>query len=215
MQTAFDTNLASPTQIEGQTFVPAITGSLGTVQLHTNTFVPGPNIVGPNVTGITVRIFATDGSGLPTGSNLATQDVSPADPGWTTVTFASPANVVAGTKYSLELLQGPADTTRWDFLCADAYGPGQALVYDGTWKTIFQFSAQNCLADFAFTTWIVAANVTAPPTAPATAPPTSTSRGNSGDAPGNPSYLLILAGLAVAASAVVVVSISRRRVIQR
>lgn len=214
MQTAWDTNLASPTQIEAQTFVPTITGSLGTVQLHTNTFVPGPNIVGPNVTGITVRIFATDGSGLPTGSNLATQDVSPADPGWTTVTFASPANVVAGTKYSLELLQGPGDTTRWDFLCADAYGPGQALVYDGTWKTIFQYSAQDCLADFAFTTWIVAAPPPPPPPV-TTAPPTSTSRGNSGGAPGNPSYLLILAGLAVAASAAVVVSISRRRVIQR
>jgi hypothetical protein len=208
-QTAFDTNLPAPVQFEAQTFVPGISGSLVAVYVHTKMFVPGPNIVGPNVTDVTMAIFATSG-GLPTGSPMTTQVVTPLDPGWTVVTFGAPINVVAVTKYALELGQGATDTTMWDFACNDNYGPGTPYIYDGTWKTIFQYSAQNCLADFAFQTFIVS-----PPPPVTTVPPTSTSRGSSGDTPGNPSYLLIFAGLAVAASAAVVVSISRRRITQR
>jgi hypothetical protein len=212
-QTSWDTNLPAPVQVTAQTFVPGLSGALGTVQVHTNTFVAPAVVVVPNVTNVTVAIVATDGSGFPTGSALATQTVSPADPGWTTVTFGSPTNVVAGTKYAIELSQSLADTTRWDFICAtDAYGPGQALILDTTWKTVHQFDGNlDCFGDFAFQTYIVVPNVTAPPTAP----PTSTTGDKSGSTPADPSFLLIFAGLAVGASAAVFVSISRRRLTQR
>jgi hypothetical protein len=212
-QTAHDTNLAAPAEIQVQTFVAKNSGSLGTVLVYTHTLVPTPppGVVGPNVvpnvtTNVTVAIFPTSG-GFPTGSAMATQVVTPVDGGWTTVTFASPANVVATTKYALELAQGATDTTMWDFACADNYGPGTPYILDGTWKTIFQFSAINCLADFAFQTFVVT-----PPPPVTTAPPTSTSSGPTGDTPGNPSSLLIFAGLA---SAAVFVSISRRRLAQK
>ena len=39
-QTSWDTNLPAPVEISVQTFVPTISGSLGTVLVHTNTFVP-------------------------------------------------------------------------------------------------------------------------------------------------------------------------------
>jgi hypothetical protein len=210
--TSYDTNLPAPTALEAQTFVPTLTGSLGTVLVHTNMFVPTPTvIVQPNVTDITVNI--TSMSGADPGSTLATQTITPVDGGWTLVTFTAPTNVVAGTKYAIELSQGAGDTTRWDFDCAQPYGPGNALIFSTTWKSIFAFDAQDCLATFAFQTYIVVAAATPAPTH--TAPPTSTAGDTGSGTPGNPSYLLIFAGLAAAASAAVFVSISRRRLTQR
>jgi hypothetical protein len=210
-QTSYDTNLLAPVQQQAQTFVPTISGSLGTVLVHTNVYVPAPTVVvRPNVTNVTVEITSTSG-GLPTGTVLATQTVTPQSGGWTVVTFSAPTNVTAGTKYALELAQLGGDTTMWDFDCAQPYGPGNAVVFSTTWKSIFAYDTQDCLASYAFQTYIVVPAATAPPVS---APPTSTMNSAPGDAPGNPGYMLILAGLAVAAAATIFVS-SRRRVTQR
>jgi hypothetical protein len=206
-QTSWDTDLGAPVEISVQTFVPTISGSLGTVEVHTTTYVPSVPQARPALpTNVTVAIFPTTAGGFPTGSAMATKVVTPVDGGWTTVSFGSPTDVVSGTKYALEVAQGATDTTLWDFLCSDAYGPGQALVLNGSWQTIHQFDGNlNCLADFAFRTWIVT------PAGP-TAPPTATVSGPTGDTPSNPGFLLLFAGLASAAA---FVTVSRRHLLRR
>lgn len=203
-----------PAQL-AQTFTPTLTGSLGTVQLYTlYPLVPAVDAA-PNVTDVSVQIFATDVSGNPTGPALATQTATTADGGWTTVVFGTPTNVSAGTKYAL-VMSGAA-TPEWLGTCGNEYGPGAALILDTTWKTIPTFNDAFCITDFAFQAYIVVAAPASTPTpTPApTVPPTSTSNSGSGSGPTNPSSLLILAGLSVAAAAAVVVAISRRRVTQQ
>jgi hypothetical protein len=110
----------------------------------------------------------------------------------------------------------PSTESEWNGATGDPYGPGAAYVMDTTWKTPAAYT-ETALTDYAFQTFITVAVATpAPTTAPTaapTAPPTSTGS-NNGGTPNSPSFLLIFAGLALAAAGSVVVS-QRRRQTQR
>ena len=196
-----------PQSTLAQTFVPTISGSLGTVEVYTSIETPPKVVTEPAAaTDITVEIRST-ASNLPTNNVLATQTLPPADSDWDVVSFTLPTNVVAGTQYALVVINGASSFAQWVGACGDPYTPGVGYIHDTTWKTIPVFDAGSCITDSAFQTFI---------TAPAkSAPPTSTISSNTGDTRSDPSYLLIFAGLALAASAAVVVSISRRRVTQQ
>lgn len=207
-QTTHDHNLVPQTTL-AQTFVPTISGSLGTVEVFTTVQVP-PAVVPAAATDITVEIRTTS-SNLPTSTVLATQTLAPGNGAWTVVSFSSPTNVVAGTMYAIVVTNGASSFAEWDAACANPYGPGVAYILDGTWKTIPTFDDASCISDFAFQSFIVTAAATPGPTAP----PTSTAGDTTGDAPSNPSFLLIFAGLAAAASAAVYVKVSRRHLTQQ
>jgi hypothetical protein len=212
-QTVIDHALL-PQALLAQTFVPTLTGSLGTVEINTSLY-SAPLIVQPNApTDLTVEITTTS-SNLPTSTVLATQVVSPADSSWDVVTFSTPTNVVAGTQYAIVVSQSASNgVAEWNGTCGNEYGPGVAYIFNSTWETIPAWNEGDCITDFAFQTFIVVPAATPAPTTAPTAPPTSTMNSAPGDAPSNPGYMLILAGLAVAAAATVFIS-SRRRVTQR
>jgi hypothetical protein len=215
-QTGLGASMLPETEL-AQTFVPTISGALGTVEIYTSTYVGPTVVVAPNLPPtVMVQITTTSGN-LPTSTVLATQSVTPLNIDWTVVTFSTPANVIAGTMYAIVVTQDvPSTESEWDGSQPDLYGPGAAYVMDTTWKTPAVFP-DSLLTDFAFQTFITVAAATPPPTAAPTAgptaPPTSTGS-NNGDMPSNPSFLLIFAGLALAAAASVVVS-QRRRQTQR
>jgi len=198
-----------PEPLLAQTFVPTISGTLSAVEVYTSIYVP-PSVVPAVPPSVTVQITGT-ASNVPTPTILDAVTITPASGGWNAVLFSPGIQVTAGTKYAILLNAGPSGTAEWNGACSDPYGPGAALISDaGTWKTIPNWNDQYCLTDFAFRTY-----VTAPAATPGlTPPPTSTSRGNDGDGSGYPGYLLLFAGLAAAASAAVLFSISRRRVTQ-
>jgi hypothetical protein len=213
-----------PQSLLAQTFVPTLSGTLGTVEINTFTAPAFTVVAGPNTPSLTVEITHTSG-GHPTSTILASESTTPLDDDWNVVTFSSPINVVAGTKYAILVTQGQAGLGVWNGACGNPYGPGAALILDvATWKTIQVFDPKSCLTDFAFRTYITVPTpspspimsvqgVTAAPTP--TPPPTSTGSSSSGDNPGNLSFLLVFAGLATAAAAATFASTSRRRHIRR
>jgi hypothetical protein len=208
-QTVTDHSLVPETEL-AQTFTPTLTGSLGTVEINTS-LLSTPQIVRPNApTDLTVQITTT-ASNLPTSSVLASQVVGPADSDWDVVTFTTPTNVTAGTLYAIVVSQSnTTGVAEWNATCGNEYTSGAAYILDTTWKTIQTFDDGSCITDFAFQSYIVVPAATAPPTAP----PTSTTNSAPGDTPSNPGYLLIFAGLAVAAASTIFVS-SRRRATMR
>ena len=214
-QTGFSGSLIVEPML-AQTFVPTISGPLVYVAVYTS-YAPIPTVAaGPNtVPDITVAITGTDGSGFPT-SPLASETLAPGDSDWVGIDFTVPANVVALTKYAIVVTQdGTTGQALWNGSClGDPYGPGKALIFDGTWQTVGSFFPKTCLSDFAFQTRITAAAATPVQSfLGQTPPPTTTGSPSSGE---SPSYLLILAGLASgAAAAAVFASISRRRLIRR
>ena len=199
-----------PEPLLAQTFVPTISGTLNAVEVYTSIYIP-PSVVPALPPSVTVQITGT-ASDVPTPTILDAVTITPASGGWNAVLFSPGIQVAAGTKYAILLNAGPSGTAEWNAACSDPYGPGAALISDGgTWKTIPTWNDQYCITDFAFRTYI-----TAPSATPGlTPPPTSTSRGNSGDTPSDTGYLLIFAGMTAAASAAVLISISRRRLSER
>jgi hypothetical protein len=86
------------TTFAGQTFTPAVTGSLAAVDV--NLFCFGCSGTFPN---LTLSVRATSG-GLPTGADLATTTIPGFNSGaatYYTGTFASPPTLTAGTRYAL------------------------------------------------------------------------------------------------------------------
>ena len=221
-QTTFTSTPPAGTELLGQTFVAGLTGKLDTVQLHTSVFVQINLPVQPSLAGMTVEIRTTSGSpALPTSTVLATQVLAPSDilnGNWSTVTFTTAADVVAGTGYAIVIT--PSGGSEWDGNCVGInYGPGRGYVLDGSsWVTVPQFAINRslngpsyCESEFAFRTF-----VTAPaPTASPTTPPTNTGGSNSGDSPSNLSYLLVFGGIAAAAVVAAFASNTRRRLIRR
>jgi hypothetical protein len=156
----------------------------------------------PNASGlITVEIRSTSAN-LPTASVLATETPTLSD-GLNTVTFTTPAGVVAGTKYAMVIT--PAGGAGWMGTCTDALAGGEALVYDGAWKTIPAYAAGIpgwdpavvCARDFAFVTYVQPGT--------ATPPPTTTSGREDRPSPTPPaSPALLFAGLAAAGAFVAI-----------
>lgn len=200
-QTVYSTGLGSQTLL-AQTFTAGLSGQLDAVDVYTSLYSP-PAVAKPNVDSITVQITGTDGSGLPTSTILAAETGTPADSDWETFEFSPAYAVTAGTKYAI-LVQGTG--FEWNGACNDNYGPGTALIFDTTWKTIANWNDQYCLADFAFRTY-VGQNKTPPPTGTAVSSPV--------DRQDNSGLLLVFAGLAGVAAAAAFTSITRRRIIRR
>lgn len=188
-----------------QTFTAGTTGTLNTVTL--NLGLP-PNV--PAVGDFSVEIHATS-SGLPTGSALATQVMTIGGGGLYVVVFTTPTSVIAGTQYAAVLVPAAGTLLDWLGNCqTDAYAGGQALVYDVTndpnWRTVPFWGSANdtgaaCQLDFAFATYVTAAQVTPPPNA--TPPPTATAQAPAGDSRGS-ALPLLLVTLTIAASALTV-----------
>ncbi|MGD0018775.1 MAG: hypothetical protein ABSD62_05930 [Candidatus Limnocylindrales bacterium] len=194
-----------PQTLLAQTFTAGLSGALDAVQVHTALQVVPAGVAKPHAGSITIQITGTDGSGLPTSTILASETLSnPADGDWNLFEFSPANSVVAGTKYAI-LIQGTGGL-EWDGACADNYGPGTALIFDTTWKTIANWNDQYCVQDFAFRTYV---NTNATP------PPTGTAVSGPADSKGNGGLLIVFAGLAGVAAAAAFTSIKRRRVIGR
>ena len=209
VQTTTDHNLV-PQSLLAQTFVPTMSGTLSAVQVFTTIYNP-PAVAEPAAPpSVTVQITGT-ASNLPTPTILDAVTFTPANNDWNTILFSPGIHVAAGTKYAILLNVGVSGTAEWNGACADPYGPGAALISNaGSWETIPTFDDGSCITDFAFRTYILAPAASPSPTAP----PTSTI-GSTGESRSDPSGLLVFAGLALAASAAVLVSISRRRLTQQ
>ena len=96
---------------KAQSFTPAISHKITSVKLYLAKTANPAGI-------ITVSIRATDGSGLPTGSDLAsgtTDGDTLATPNeWREITFSTGYNLVAGTKYAIVVRgDGTTNEFRW------------------------------------------------------------------------------------------------------
>lgn len=93
--------ITSNTTEIAQTFVPSVNGNLNKIKLHIN------RIDGQTGGNVTFEIKAVDGSNKPTGSALATQNVtdssipSAASNSALTVTFGTAPTLVSGTTYAI------------------------------------------------------------------------------------------------------------------
>ena len=98
--TTTGTGPASITNWQGQTFIPAVTGTL--VKADVNLFCSGCTGTTPN---LTLSVRATSG-GLPTGADLASATITGFSSGagvYYTATFGAPATLTSGTQYALLL----------------------------------------------------------------------------------------------------------------
>jgi hypothetical protein len=199
-------------QYRAQTFTAGMTGALDAVTIGTGT--NEPSLVAPAAAGdYSVEIWATTG-GVPSGASaLAAQTVTGNPGGVVVVVFSSPPSVVAGTQYAIRLVVAAGGEINWLGNCqADSYAGGQALVYalDGaqTWQTVPAWAndvdASACMLDFAFQTYVTAAQATPQPSVAVTPPPTATGASTAPDNQSGVPFLIVLAGLASAAAFVTI-----------
>lgn len=141
----------------GQTFVPALTGQLSRVDL--SLFCSGCTGTAPS---ITVSVRATDGSGLPTGADLAAVTFTTSTSGaasFFTATFPTPAPVTAGTQYAIVVRNATNPSVGTNALTRStdntAYAPGQRVTSansGGTWI------AATTPSDLGFVTFVQTGN---------------------------------------------------------
>jgi hypothetical protein len=122
----------------GQTFTVGKTGMLSGVDLNMSVY--GTQIV-------PVDIYALNGSGLPTGSSLASTQVSLSTGGtyWVHFPFPEPLSVTKNAQYAIVFNTGAATSANGS---SDTYAGGNALWDDGGW------AALSDPADFAFMTFV-------------------------------------------------------------
>ncbi len=125
------------TTFAGQTFTPAVTGALATVDI--NLFCSGCSGTFPN---LTLSVRATSG-GLPTGADLAATTIpgfNSAAAVYYTGTFASPPTLTAGTRYAL-IIRPVSDPSAGSYAItrsggnatgADVYAGGDRISDNGT-----------------------------------------------------------------------------------
>jgi hypothetical protein len=83
---------------------------------------------------VTVEIQSDNGSGLPSGTVLATVGIaSVATTGWKTATFASPLSVTGGTTYWLVFYTTATTVTTTRLTNTSAYADGRSGYFDGTY----------------------------------------------------------------------------------
>jgi hypothetical protein len=152
------------TSSAAQTFTPGLSGKLDRVDLFIGN---DGGATGP----LTVEIRDTS-SGSPGTTVLASASVPASSiPGFlmdafTPVTFSTPANVLAATKYAIVAYAGGTNTYDWDGSATDVYGGGQQFgdtssPPDNTWPAGFG-------TDLAFKTYVC---TTTPCDASSTPPP--------------------------------------------
>ena len=108
----------------GQTFTPAVTGSLSRVDL--DLFCSNCTDTTPN---LTVSIRATTGN-VPTGADLAVATISgfnSASGGYFSANFSAPATLTAGTKYAV-IIRAVADPTAGSYAYACSCSPTATLI---------------------------------------------------------------------------------------
>ena len=172
-----------------QTFTAGMTGNLTGIQLY----MQGSGT-------ITASIEPTSG-GLPTGAVLTSFSASWNGIGWVDFPFAVP--VISGTKYAIVFNTGANGAAEGS---ADTYSGGQALIVNGTWKTMQDGNPTSVLFDFAFQTF-VDVPVVAPPQ---TAPPTNTDSSPSSNEAGSLAWLLPAGLIGLLGGALALVIRSRR-----
>jgi hypothetical protein len=210
----------------GQSFTVGQSGSLTAVTVDVNPYAPQVT------TSATLSILAVDGSGLPTGSALASHQTT-AGNGSVAFVFASPLAVTVGEKLAITLIWDPGESLEWRGTCSTtAYTAGETLMNEGTgWETLAAYVSQHqappetyCAQDFTFATYVLAAADPTPTPTPAptvaptptlaptpaptptpvvTPPPTNATQPVDGSG-SNGAPLLVFACLALGAAAVVV-----------
>jgi hypothetical protein len=148
------TSSTSTNQI-GQSFTAGRTGALTRLDLS-SVFTGGSNII-----SLTVRIYATS-SGLPIGSPIASEVIPQADVpvngtgAQMTVTFTSPANVIAGQQYAFALVP-QASLLQIELVDPATYAGGQTLDNGpSSWATVS--GAAN--PDLVFATYVDSGPIT-------------------------------------------------------
>jgi hypothetical protein len=200
-------------QYRAQTFTAGMTGTLNGVSIQTQVGDTAAVAVPAAAGDYSVEIWATSG-GVPSGASaLASNTVVGDTGGLVIVAFSSPPSVVAGTQYAIRLVVDAGGEINWLGVCqSNLYAGGQALVYDvsgaATWQTIADWATANdakaCALDFAFATYVTAAQATPQPTAPVTPPPTATTADTAPENGSSAPVLLLFAGLASAAAFVTI-----------
>ena len=122
----------------GQTFTVGKTGMLSGVDLNLSIYATQI---------VPVDIYALDGSGLPTGSSLASTQVplSTTGTGWVHFSFPAPLSVTKNAQYAIVFNTGEQTSANGS---TDTYAGGQALTHNGPW------AALSDPADFAFATFV-------------------------------------------------------------
>jgi len=82
-----------------------------------------------------IRVYAADGSGLPTGSPIATITISESDIGtdfdWYLYKFSSPVPVTGGNDYVITYESGAGGGSNWHIGYEDSYSPSKGVIsYD-------------------------------------------------------------------------------------
>jgi hypothetical protein len=186
----------------GQSFTVGHEGSLTGVSVDVNAYTA------PTSTSATLSIFAVDGSGLPTGSALASHQAT-AGNGSVAFVFASPPAVTVGEKLAITLSWDAGESLTWRGTCGAGYSGGGPLVNEGSgWETFAAYLSNHklsgesyCLQDFTFATYVLAPAGTPPPAG--TLPPTNTTQPVDDSGPGG-APLVVFAFFALGAAAVVV-----------
>jgi hypothetical protein len=118
----------------GHTFTAGKTGLLTRVELYL--FLEDAGVGNPPTA--TVEIYPTDaGSGMPTGSALASASlsVSSLSPTWYGFAFTTPPQVTTGTKYAIVVTGSPDGYASWYY--SDVYAAGQNIVNTGSgWSVV-------------------------------------------------------------------------------
>ncbi len=153
----------------GQSFTVGHAGSLTAVAVDVNPYAPQTS------TGATLSVFAVDGSGLPTGVALTSQQTT-ATNGIIAFVFASPLAVTLGEKLAIAFTWDQGESLEWRGSCGStAYAGGEALIRESGgpgWETFAGWVSRRelpaetyCVQDFAFQTYVLAAaDPTATPT---------------------------------------------------
>ena len=148
-------NAISDVGWSGQTFVPGLTGQLTRADI--NLFCSGCTGTAPTVT---VSVRATDGSGLPTGADLAAVTFPTSTSGagaYFTANFTTPAAVTAGTKYALVVRNATNPSVGVNAItrsATDVYAPGSRVTSadsGGTWTAPL---TSGSTTDLGFITYI-------------------------------------------------------------
>jgi hypothetical protein len=153
-----------PGVVIAQTFTAGHTGRLDSIDVHAKDFV-----------NTTVTVEIETAAGQPTGTVLDKQNVVLKSSGWTHITLKAAVNVVAGGHYAIVFTS--FHDIGWNGACYNAYGGGQALVFDtGAWYSVQGWATAHggaspgyCAQDYAFRTYVTKAAPVATPT-PTTAP---------------------------------------------
>ena len=180
-----------------QTFTAARTGKLDTIDINADGY------------GSPVTIEIEAATSVPTGAVLDTQSLSLNDTGWTQIKVKTPPSVTAGSKYAILISQ--FTNVGWHGDCSNAYGGGQAFVFDTSawysvpgWAAAFGASASSyCALDYAFRTYVTkpAPAATPKPATPApTAAPVATVAASAGTSAGESPSSEVLGATAVAST---------------